>query len=348
MNDRIINKILKRLPPESTKYAIRDITLLTSSIFGETHFDSFKKIFGVNFTIVFWFIRKDGNAVFHRSGIEYDAMSKKIGDAYIKNPKKAKEVTNKLVKMSDEINKFLGINKKLEDLVAKWRYFFKLYMDFFAYHQAVFWPSEYLLGLPTLTEKKKKIDRIIKILDHAYKYNERVIPNVEIYLKKLSVGHLVFDEINSQVKGNIKNKARKRSVLFFNNKMHILLYNEAVLIDKEISSGYKKYLDNLREIRGLAASPGIVRGKVKLVKDLSKLKEVGRGDILVVTQTRPQYNMLIKKVAAIVTDEGGLLSHASMLAREFKIPCIVGTKNASHLLKNGDLVEVDAIRGLST
>lgn len=338
----LTRKVVVKLPPESAKYAVRDITLLTSSIFGKTHFDSFKKIFDADFSIIFWFVRKDGNAVFHRSGSEYDSMSKKIGDEYVENHQKAKKVARKLIEMSDTISKFIKTNKKLGDLISKRQYFSKLYMDFFAYHQAVFWPSVYLSELPAVGEKKKKIDRIIKTLDHAYKYNERVIPNVEKYFRKFKIGHLVFDEVNEDVLKNIKGKAKRRSVLFLDNKMFVFPFREATAIDKEIMERYRKYLGNLKGIKGLAVSPGFASGRVKLIGDLKKLKEVKKGDILVVSQTRPQYNSFVKNAAAIVTDEGGLLSHASILARETGIPCIVGTKNASHVLKSGDLVEVDA------
>jgi phosphoenolpyruvate synthase/pyruvate phosphate dikinase len=345
-----IQKILKRLPPENAKYAVRDITLLTCSIFGDTHFISFKKIFNIGFSIIFWFVRQDGNVVFHRSGSEYDVLSKKMGDVFIKNPTRAKKTADMLIKMSDEINAFVKKNKKIEDLVRRWAYFKQLYMDFFAYHQAVFWPSEYLTNKNASGTNKKKIDAIVKILDHAYKYNEKVIPNVDSYFNKLGVGHLVFDEINEEVLRNMKNKPSKRSVFFLDKKMHVLPFNEANVVNKAIMKEYEKYLlslsKKLKEIKGLGVSGGVVKGKARIVKDLSRLKEARKGDVLVVTQTRPQYNSFIKNVKAIVTDEGGLLCHASMLAREFKIPCVVGTKYATSLLKSGNVVEVDANKGI--
>jgi pyruvate,water dikinase len=71
-----------------------------------------------------------------------------------------------------------------------------------------------------------------------------------------------------------------------------------------------------------------------------------QGDVLVSDTTGPEMMIAIKKAAAIITDEGGLMSHAAIVAREFKIPCIVGTKYGTSILKDGDLVEVDANKGV--
>lgn len=70
------------------------------------------------------------------------------------------------------------------------------------------------------------------------------------------------------------------------------------------------------------------------------------GEILVTGMTRPEYVPLMKKAAAIVTDEGGITCHAAIVSRELKKPCIIGTKIATQVLNDGDLVEVDAERGV--
>ena len=70
------------------------------------------------------------------------------------------------------------------------------------------------------------------------------------------------------------------------------------------------------------------------------------GNILVFNTTRPNYLPAMHRAVAIVTNEGELLSHAAIVSRELKIPCIIGTKIATQVLKDGDLVEVDAERGV--
>jgi len=94
------------------------------------------------------------------------------------------------------------------------------------------------------------------------------------------------------------------------------------------------------------AYPGYVKGNVKRVdmpEDMGKMEE---GDILVSTATTPSIVPAIRKAGAIITDEGGITCHAAIVSREFKIPCVVGTKIATKVLKDGDLVEVDANKGV--
>ncbi len=100
--------------------------------------------------------------------------------------------------------------------------------------------------------------------------------------------------------------------------------------------------EKIKDITGRVASRGLARGTVSIVKGIKDIKKVKQGDILVAITTHPDYVPGMRKSAAIVTDEGGITSHAAIVAREFNIPCIVGTKVATKLLKDGDLVEVDA------
>lgn len=103
--------------------------------------------------------------------------------------------------------------------------------------------------------------------------------------------------------------------------------------------------EKIKDINGRVASKGTASGKVVIVKGVKDLAKVREGDILVAVTTHPDYVSAMKKAAAIVTDEGGITSHAAIVSREFGIPCIVGTKSATHLLNDGDRIEVDAIEG---
>ncbi len=98
--------------------------------------------------------------------------------------------------------------------------------------------------------------------------------------------------------------------------------------------------------KGLPASPGVVTGPVKIVLDLSELEKVQKGDVLVTKMTNPDMVPAMKKAAAIVTDEGGMTCHAAIVSRELGIPSVVGTGNITELVNDGDLVTVDATKGL--
>lgn len=99
-------------------------------------------------------------------------------------------------------------------------------------------------------------------------------------------------------------------------------------------------------VRGVGASPGIGTGPVKLVKDFTEIWKVQKGDILVTEMTSPDFVPAMEKAAAIVTDSGGATCHAAIVSREMGIPCIVGTGNATKVLKEGEIITVDAKAGV--
>lgn len=100
------------------------------------------------------------------------------------------------------------------------------------------------------------------------------------------------------------------------------------------------------ELKGITACRGKITGTVKIVRKTHDLINVQEGDILVASMTRPEMVIAIKKAAAIITDEGGVTCHAAIVSRELGIPCIIGTKIATKILKDGDMVEVDADNGV--
>ena len=99
-------------------------------------------------------------------------------------------------------------------------------------------------------------------------------------------------------------------------------------------------------LTGQTASPGRATGRVRIILDPSHVPQFDDGDILVAEATRPVYVPYMKKAGAIITDAGGILSHAAVVSREMKKPCIIGTKIATKVLHDGDLVEVDANEGV--
>ncbi len=106
---------------------------------------------------------------------------------------------------------------------------------------------------------------------------------------------------------------------------------------------------DISQIKGNVGSKGFAQGKVKIVIDIqADWNKMEEGDILVTGMTRPEFVPLMKMASAIVTDEGGITCHAAIVSREMKKPCIIGTKNATKILNDGDLIEVDANKGIVT
>lgn len=148
----------------------------------------------------------------------------------------------------------------------------------------------------------------------------------------------------------LKNRMTKYVSWLKNGKLNIYYGNKA---DKIIKQELKDQpeISKITELRGISASPGIARGLVKVIyshqdSQIQEVKKMKKGQILVAGSTKPQLIEACRKAAAIITDEGGMLSHAAIVSRELNIPCIVGTKDGTKILKDGDLVEVDANKGV--
>jgi len=107
-----------------------------------------------------------------------------------------------------------------------------------------------------------------------------------------------------------------------------------------------KNLEKISEIKGNCASRGYAQGVVKICRGEEELNKMQAGDILVACMTQPEFLPAMKKAKAVITDEGGLTCHAAIVSRELGIPCVIGTKIATKVLKDGDMVEVDASRGV--
>ena len=108
---------------------------------------------------------------------------------------------------------------------------------------------------------------------------------------------------------------------------------------------YEKNLISEYDLHGTCASTGKVSGRVRICKTKEDIAKFEEGEVLVTAMTRPEFVPAMRKAAAIITDEGGLTCHAAIVSRELGVPCIVGTKMATKVLKDKDLVEVNADHG---
>ena len=100
--------------------------------------------------------------------------------------------------------------------------------------------------------------------------------------------------------------------------------------------------EKVKEIQGDIGFRGTYRGRVVIVTMPEEIEKVQKGDVLVSPMTDPYYVPAMIRAGAIVTDEGGILSHAAIVSRELGVPCIVGTVKATSVLNDGDIVEVNA------
>jgi phosphohistidine swiveling domain-containing protein len=194
---------------------------------------------------------------------------------------------------------------------------------------------------------------------NAYMFKGGVIPNI---LDSLSKQFLKNDEANflfsfelldlflgKKVGKEVIDNRKKCYALAVNNgRLHEYSYPDSV----KILTTFVK--DNQGDkAKGIIANKGKIIGKAVIAPMFNDLLEVrkiipkmNQGDILVAQTTSPEYMALCKLAGAIVTDQGGMLSHAAIVSRELGIPCIVGTKTATKIFKDGDMLEVDANFGV--
>ncbi len=113
---------------------------------------------------------------------------------------------------------------------------------------------------------------------------------------------------------------------------------------KGIEGGEEIHAETI--LQGLAASAGIASGTVKIIYDMKDLDKIKKGDVLVTKMTNPDMVVSMQKATAIVTDEGGVTAHAAIVSREMGIPCVVGTKKATSVLKDGMTITVNGTEGM--
>jgi phosphohistidine swiveling domain-containing protein len=323
--------IIRMLPKDYRKHTSRDLTVFTSSIFGETYVETFKRLFNIDFPSVLWVVREGNFTTLYRSENDHQNFRKLIGEKF-RDRTFASHCIKKLREYTDWFNGFTSKDYSLEDFSRRKDEFVDNYREFFAYHQAVYWGADYLL------ENYPELKDIITLLQDVYAYNELVIPNVEQYLLALNVGHLDYKSVEGEF--------QEVGLLFFSDSENVNLYDTEL---KEIESfiiGLNNFVGDINELKGITVSKGVVVGKVQVIKDPNRLHEMNTDNILVTGMTRPQFNHVLSKCKGVIANDGNILSHAAILAREFNLPCVVGTKVATEVLRDGDLVELDATNGI--
>lgn len=211
-------------------------------------------------------------------------------------------------------------------------------------------PDEYIIDKKTKEIKEKhvasKLSMVVKKEDGV----GTEVVNVEDYLGKDAVEEesLTRDELNKLIEMGLKIENIYGSVQDTEWAFDKDTGEFYFLQSRPITTiGTEEKEEKLIPLcKGLPASPGIGRGRVKNIKNLTEISQVEEGDILVTEMTNPDMVPAMKKAKAVVTDEGGRTCHAAIVSRELQIPCIVGAKNATEVLKNGAEVTVDATRGI--
>ncbi len=185
---------------------------------------------------------------------------------------------------------------------------------------------------------------------HLYLMHQSLLPEIakRLNLTRYQVQFMLMGEVKKALLSgkNFKKtlKTRFKECVLYTEKDLETIYTGREA--KKITATFKKFNSkNITEFSGQTAQPGFAKGTVKIVFRAKDMKKFQKGDILVSVATDPDIVPAMKKAAAIVTEQGGITSHAAIVSRELGIPCIIGTKIATRVLKDGDMVEVDANKG---
>lgn len=279
-------------------------------------------------------------------------FSIQLGKALGKNTASIKKLASELKTQALSVLDFMASHKDNISLATYKRYLASVH-SYYAPHIAV----KYIVdALPA-----DKLAKYLPILEEARTYAEPVFHetiqfdlSVARQISRLTklppdlVLHMTRNEVvacfskNAVPSASELRSRRKNSVLVFLKKNPYLATGREADRIKNILTREKK----TGSLQGQTAYPGKVSGTVRVVHNPQTVKIFNKGDILVTGMTRPEFLPLMKKAGAVVTDAGGILSHAAIVAREIRKPCVIGTKTATRTLKDGDSIEVDATQGI--
>ncbi len=209
-------------------------------------------------------------------------------------------------------------------------------------------PDMYIIDKESLTIKNKTINQqeFKLILDLNTNQNaKKNLTEDEAKKQKLSDYDIIkLAEIGKRLEEHYGNP---QDIEFAteNSKIYIV-QTRAITTLKQIQDKEGNISDKKILLKGLAASPHVGSGKVKIVEDVNDLDKVLKGDVLVTKMTNPDFVPAMRRASAIVTDEGGITSHAAIVSRELGIACVIGTQTATKILQENQLITVDGVKGL--
>jgi|GEM_PF-404500 len=294
-----------------------------------------------------------GRSACHFPKSELDAFGSDLAGQVKKDPKKVRKWAQELKAESDAIRATLRrLESKATDAKSMGEFEAAL-RNYTAPHLAVKKAVDYLPAAA--------LQKALPVLEEARLYSETVYSQTEAFMKKAvariaketgrtpqQIETLTYKELDRYFK-TAKLPATKTMDGRYAGAALVFEEGDFTLVEGAAALKLEKSLaktENGDVIRGTCAQPGKAEGVARLVLDPAHPGTFNRGDILITGMTRPEYLPLFKKAAAVITDAGGILSHAAIIARELKKPCVIGTQDATKRIKNGQRIAVNADAGV--
>lgn len=289
-----------------------------------------------------WITQSDKDDLGKRltSGVNYYSISK---------------FSTSLIEAGREVMNFILKHDPTKMKLSEFEELWKLVHNYYIYHISVKYIVDYLSSkelkkwLFTLSEARLKTEQVYRNLEN---YLEAIAQNIaqnKKYTKEMVLSltkeefKKYFLDFKLPKKDELKERYASSSLIFYDGDDQLFMGEIVKKVEKVVYTNLQTHI-----IKGEGMGNGKTRGYVKIILDPAKVDSFNRNDVLVTGMTRPEYLPLIKKAKAIITDSGGILSHAAITARELRKPCITGTKSATRILHDGDLVEVDSEKGIVT
>jgi len=340
------------------KLFTRDISMAVTQWWHAAQTDNFKRELGIGYNAIisqsngltqaYFYLESDVEAVKQA----FLSKLKKDPDYYLKQRKQFREHIQYCREMITRLNLERNLDQSIIHEMKN-----SLIDCFPTYRFTLLAPSAWAEDVRKLDGGKETIAAAFEDREFA----EGTVEGIDTVLRSLLVQKLkeldkplrlakflTEEEVNALANGNEVNwqevEERTHGFVYVNGQVFVSKDYQRVF--KERGYLYEEEKPTGSQLKGtVASSGGVVKGKVKLLYSVEQLNEFPKGAILVTPMTVPDFIPAMKMAKAIVTDEGGVTCHAAIVSREMNIPCIIGTKFATKLLKDGDLVEVDTEKG---
>lgn len=327
------------------------------------YYGALKELLGINFKNLIY-INQKGNVDIYRDKLNVKRVEDRIYNFLVCNPQKIDWLITESKKAETKIRDIINREKKsgegnFSNFIKNFNLYSKIFVRFTTvpFYLGTIIESRLNFNAPRFKKIIKKLEKL-RTVDYYDDFNYCVLGK---YLRKLAKENkLPYELIWQLTLPEILKLAHKKLTLskkeliqrkkyfvytFFNDRKNLVSGKSfAIRVNKILCT--KINLRKQRIIKGRTAQPGSTTGIVKIVHSIADIKKIRPGNILVSISTNPDLMPALRIANAIITDEGGIISHAAIISRELNKPCIIGTKIATKVLKDGDLVKVDANKGI--
>jgi phosphohistidine swiveling domain-containing protein len=282
-----------------------------------------------------------------------DRLGKYLVSQFKKDPRQIGKVCSNLKRQGDNIIPFM---KKL----MRQRISSDQYQEFWQRISLYYWPHIYVkyivdyLDARQLEKWLRKLEDARVYVEPVFKHSEEVVyrfadvvaaesgyeQKLILCLRKNEL-YDYFGGAELPERSILKQRNKKSCLIFDENSSAVCMGEDYLKLEKLVKSRRAT-----SELRGTTAYPGKIRGLAKIVNDPREGAKLKVGDILISGMTRPELLPVMERASGFVTDSGGILCHAAIVAREMKKPCVIGTQIATKFLKDGDMIEVDATKAI--